>query len=64
MTLDEFNVMAFSNKSVIRYDGEEYPVAGVDFTEALIGIHENLPGSDEDVITWKRCENCELVSLG
>jgi hypothetical protein len=61
MTIDQFNETRFGAGDKVIYDWKEYDIYSVDFEEALIGINENIPGSDEDDISWKRCENCELV---
>jgi hypothetical protein len=62
MTIDEFNKMRFGAGMKIFYKGKEYDIRSVDFEEALIGIDEKILGGDEGDISWKRCENCQLVS--
>jgi len=61
MTIDQFNNSRFGANDKVIYNGQKYDIISVDFEEALIGIDEKIPGSDEDDISWKRCENCELV---
>lgn len=61
MTIDQFNKTSFGSGDKVIYDGKEYGIIIVDFIEALIGIDEKILGADEDDISWKRCENCELV---
>jgi hypothetical protein len=61
MTIEEFNKLRFGAGDQVIFKGEIYDLVSVDFEEALIGIDERLVGSEEDDISWKRCENCELV---
>lgn len=60
MTITQFDATAFNGTETVIYDGHAYPLVSVDFKEKLIGINE-FPDDDEDeTITWKRCENCEI----
>ena len=44
------------------FQDEEYGIATVDFEERLVGIYEMISGAEsEDDISWKRCENIELL---
>jgi hypothetical protein len=61
MTIDKFNNTRFGVNDKVIYDGKEYDIFSIDFEECLIGIDENIPGADPGDISWKRCENCELV---
>jgi hypothetical protein len=63
MTIEEFDVLGFSNKTIIEYKGVNYNVYAVDFVEKLIGIC--MFGEDEDSeLNWLRCENTKLISNG
>lgn len=61
MTLQEFDNHGFRGGDKIRYDGKEYTIAIVDYVERLIGIDEEISGAEPDTISWKRCENVELI---
>ena len=44
------------------FQDKEYGIASVDFEERLVGIYEMISGAEsEDDITWKRCENIEIL---
>lgn len=62
MTKEEFNQTSFGAGDKAIYQGEEYPIASVDFEEQLIGLVGVVSGADEDHISWVRCENCEVLS--
>jgi hypothetical protein len=57
MTQDQFNNTFFTKRHRIKYDGQIYPLAGVDFKEQLLAYHEE--GNND--LTWVRCENVELL---
>jgi len=62
MTIEQFNKTGFTGKMKCRFQGEIYGVASVDFEEKLIGIYEEIQGCDNpDEISWKRCENIEII---
>jgi hypothetical protein len=61
MTIEEFKKTGFYSGIKIKYKGKVFDAVSVDFEECLIGIEENIEGADEDEISWKRCENCELI---
>src|SRR5690606_25141627 len=60
MTITTFDATAFNGKETVIYDGKEYPLISVDFKEKLIGINEFPDDEDDEHISWKRCENCEI----
>lgn len=62
MTINEFNSASFGNGDRAIYDGTEYPIASVDFKEALVGLIMEISGGDPDEITWVRCENIVHLS--
>lgn len=62
MTIEEFDKMGFSNKTIIEYKGVNYYVESVDFVEKLIGI--DFFKDEEYGLNWVRCENTNLVSNG
>lgn len=62
MTITQFDQTGFTGNMKCRYDGKTYCIASVDFQEKLIGIYEEIQGCDNpDEISWKRCENIELI---
>ena len=47
---------------ICLFQDDEYGFATVDFDERLVGIYEMISGAEsEDDISWKRCENIELL---
>ena len=62
MTIEEFDQTGFTGGMKCIFQDKEYGIATVDFEERLIGIYEMIPGSEsEDDISWKRCENVEIL---
>lgn len=57
MTIDQFNNTKFSANDRAIYDGIEYCIKEINFTEMLFGLY--YP-DDEDVF-WVRCENITHV---
>lgn len=67
MTKEEFMKTRFSPGMKVKVRKEVYDVASVDFEEMLIGVADGYEecsecGSATIHISWKRCENCELVT--
>lgn len=62
MTIEEFDKMGFSCKTIVEYKGVNYNVESVDFAEKLIGI--DFFKDEEYGLSWVRCENTNLVSNG
>jgi len=60
MSIDEFQRFGFMSGDKAEYEGVSYPIASVDFVESLIGILGEISNAPDD-ITWKRCENCEVL---
>lgn len=63
MTITQFDATAFNGTEIVIYDGNEYPLVSVDFKEKLIGINEFPDDEEDETITWKRCENCEIKNI-
>lgn len=62
MTIEEFDKTGFTGQMKCIFQGKEYGIATVNFEERLIGIYEMISGAEsEDDISWKRCENIELL---
>lgn len=57
MEILEFNKTGFRSGDTATYKGENYPIAQIDFEEKLFGLLMNIPGGEEDDISWVRCEN-------
>ena len=62
MTIEEFDKTGWTGNMKCIFQCEEYGIATVDFEERLVGIYEMISGAEsEDDISWKRCENIELL---
>ena len=62
MTFEEFDKTGWTGNMKCMFQDEEYGIATVDFEERLVGIYEMISGAEsEDDISWKRCENIELL---
>jgi hypothetical protein len=59
MTQEEFRNHGFGAGDRFKIDGEMFPVASVNFGEALIGIDRY---EDPDDLSWHRCESGELIT--
>lgn len=63
MTQKEFDKTGWNGNMKCIFQDEEYGIATVDFEERLVGIYEMISGAEsEDDISWKRCENIEIVN--
>jgi major membrane immunogen (membrane-anchored lipoprotein) len=61
MTIEQFDTTGWTGNMKCTFQDKEYYIATVDFEEKLVGIYEKIQGGDEDDVSWKRCENIELV---
>ncbi len=61
MTQQEFLSTSFGKGDEAIYKKKSYRIKSVDFEEMLIGIIGLFDESDEDDVTWLRCENIEYV---
>lgn len=63
MTIEEFDKIGWTGNMKCIFQDEEYGIATVDFEERLVGIYEMISGAEsEDDISWKRCENIEIIN--
>lgn len=63
MTRNEFANTKFYHGQKVKYKGGIYNINSVDFAEDLIAIDMiNDCMSDDELIQWVRCENCEIYS--
>lgn len=60
MTLYDFKETRWGPGMRAAYDGRVYPIAAVDFKEALVALSGVTLGDDQP--NWVRCENIELLA--
>jgi hypothetical protein len=63
MSIEDFNDTRFTHNQSVMYKGDVYKLKAVDFEEALLGIDEKIPGTGKRYISWKRCENIEIIDF-
>lgn len=56
MTIEEFNKTRWGANMKFAYKGNVFDVTSVNFGEALIGYC-----TDDDELSWVRCENIDLL---
>ena len=61
MTIEEFDKTKFTGGMQVKHKNKVFDIYSVDFEEKTIAINEFNEDEDEIALSWKRCENVELI---
>lgn len=63
MTLEKFNNTTFNASQKVKYYGEVYKIAGVDFGENMICLYENIDNKPyPDLTIWAGYDEVEIIN--
>ena len=61
MEIKDFNKTSFGIGMRCIFKMETRVISSFNFDQALIGLKENCPGSEDGDVEWVRCESVELT---